>query len=66
LGNSDVGIRTGAVSKSSLRRQISLSKIDKNNQDRHSDEGIDELMEDTFVREPLNIEGSNTAIIAER
>jgi hypothetical protein len=33
MGNSEKGNRTGAVSKSSLRRQISLSKIDKRDEE---------------------------------
>lgn len=65
MNNSDKGNRTGAVSKSSLRRQISLSKIDKRDEEEKQSEGeIDELMEDTFVREP--IDGTSTTVIGDR
>lgn len=65
MGNSDKGNRTGAVSKSSLRRQISLSKIEKRDEEEKQSEGeIDELMEDTFVREP--IDGTSTTVIGDR
>ena len=65
MGGSETQERAGAASKSSLRRQISLSKIEKKDGAPAEEEGqgqtIDELddidlMEDTFVREPLNID----------